>query len=205
MRFLAVFKQYKLYFLISFLAIFILVLMATIVFVNSKGGFSNKPATPAVINYIGWDTLQQQINSAATDPIIKKSPYFSQFENLLKTLQNPSANEQNKYNSLLQAHAQLASLYIFTDSTTKVRSLLDALSVFAKNNFPKEYQQNDFNYPCESSTCSDDPPTQAFLNILSEIKNSDFPAIVKNNISKYLLTNSYLNKSGSLTKVRRSE
>ena len=203
MRFFAVLKQYKFLFLAFFLAILILALMTMLVYLNSQGNFPNKPKqnTPTItVSYAGYADLQQQIASAATDPNINSSFYFSQFKDSLITLQT-GANKQVKYNSLVKAHTQLISLYTFT-SSPKVRTLLDTLNQFTKSNFPKEYYFGQFTYSCEDPVCSDDPPTKKFLDITSEIKNSDFPATAKNNIAQSLLAISYFNKNDSLKKAR---
>ena len=200
MRFIAVFKQYKLLFFISFLAILILALMATIIYLNSRGNFINTSGK-TVINYVGYDTLQQQINSAALDPSINQSPHFAKFNNYLQSAQNGTISEKNRYASLTNAAQELMVLYVYS-SDPKARSLLTALGVFAKANFPKYYKANIFTYYCQDPSCSDDYPSPEFLGILTEIKNSDFPAPVKNDTAQYLLSVSYTQKQDVSFKVR---
>lgn len=201
MHFIAVLKQYKLYVSIFFLAILLLGILTAIAYFKSSANLGNSPAINNTGNYVGYDVLQQQITAAAMDTNINNSPYFPLFNTSLKTLRDPAMNGQTRYASLVQAHQQLINLYTFTGNP-KIRTLLDALNTFTKNNFAKEYNQSAFSYPCQDPTCSDDPPNQQFLNIVNEVKTSDFPTTVKNNLAQYLLANSYLAKKDSLAKTR---
>jgi hypothetical protein len=192
MRFIGVSNQYKLLFLMFFLAILILGSLAAIILFKS---FSNK-------NYQGYDAFQQQVNAIATDPNLNKSSYFSKFMSQLDILENKNADEENKYASLAQANSELQLLYSFTGNP-KVRNLLDALNTFAKNNFPTQYQQNQFSYYCQDLGCTDDPPPPELLKIVDEIRNSDFPTSVKSVNSQHLLSISYFQKKDVATKVYR--
>jgi hypothetical protein len=193
MRFVAVFKQYKLLFLIFFLAILILGSLAAIILLQSSG---NK------INYQGYDAFLQQVNTVATDPSLNSSPYLSKFTAQLNILSDKNADEGSKYTSLVQAGSQLQFLYTLS-SNPKIRNLLDTLNTFAKNNFPTEYQQNQFSYFCQDSGCTDDPPPPTLLKIVDEIRNSDFPTNIKTTNSQHLLSLSYYQKKDAAAKVYR--
>jgi len=200
MRFIAVFKQYKLLFFISFLAILILALMATIIYLNSRGNFINTPGK-TVINYAGYDTLQQQINSAALDSSINQSPHFAKFQSMIQLSTDGSKSEKDRYTIILQGQTELLYLYTF-GANHKATVLMDALSAFAKSNFPKEYKAANFSYPCEDPSCADSPPSQSYSDIINELKNSDFPAPVKSDTAQYLQSLSYYKQSDSLTKTQ---
>jgi hypothetical protein len=197
MRFIAVLKRYSTLLLALLLLIFIIAVSAEILYLHNFGALK----TTNEINYVGYDAFKQQIDAAALDPAIKQSPHFTKFLNFIQPTQDSSKSEKDRYKALTQAKIELLYLYTF-GSNPKARTLLDALSIFAKTNFPKEYKQADFSYPCQDPNCSDDKPGQDFLNIISVLKNSDFPTPVKNDMAQYLLSLSYYQKSDSLAKAQ---
>lgn len=197
MQVIAVIKRHSTLLLALLLVIFIIAVSAEILYLHNSGALK----TTNKISYVGYDAFKQQIDAASLDSNIKQSPHFTKFINFIQLIQDGSKSEKDRYKTLTQGKTELLYLYTF-GSNPKARTLLDALNIFAKTNFPKEYKQIDFSYPCQDPSCSDDPPTQEFLNIINELKSSDFPAPVKNDMAQYLLSLGYYQKSNSVVKAQ---
>jgi hypothetical protein len=208
MRFITVIKQYRLLFLVSFLAILILLLMGGIVYLNSYNhSSSSSTSSPSATNPVlsnfgltGYAQLKSDVEKLfSTDQTVAQNPDYTKFVTKLITVEDKTVSAQNKYKTLIMADQYLDIAYSQTNDHA-LYALQNEVNSFGKTNFPTFYKQYDFSGTgCLDKTCAKNSQPAEVLAIVTEINTSSIPAVVKTSFVRNLLNPGYMNDNRAKT------
>ena len=156
---------------------------------------SYKKPSSTTLNAIqlkNYDEIRQKIGVVLNDPKYSLNPNDkNRIISRLNILENKKSKPEEAYLATKEIALFLSSAYSDTNNP-KYRELAQEVGDFAKINFAKQYNKNNFDLACQDSTCAENPQPQEILEIISDINNSDFPEYIKMSLTKDILNVGYL-------------
>lgn len=112
----------------------------------------------------------------------------------ISALENKNNPNKVRFNALRVIEEVISSQYGKTNNH-KYFTLLYDLDKFAKENFPKDYEAGiGFKSVCQDPKCADSPQPPEILQIIEEVKKSDLPLYVIDNVAGELKNTTYIEK-----------
>lgn len=181
-------------FIVATLFILIIAATATVFFLNRNNTLQTSNQT-LTSNLVGYDALKQKLTALSSDSTITNQAFYRKTINRLSLLENKTASDAAKYQSIVIAAADMNNLYASTNNH-KLYSFPDDFIKVAKTNFPKLYRSTDFlPIVCIDLECAQNPQPPEILRIVEEIKNSNIPLVVKDSFVRDLLNAGYINNN----------
>lgn len=177
---------------VIFLLILVICTLAAIFYLNDAYG-------PTKSDLKGFAGLKKEAIALQKDSKIGKDNNYIKLLHLISRLEIEKLSRDEQFDML-----DNASLYVdFAYANTNVHELYNFrkdLDALIRENFPqKKWSSKD--PQCMDSTCADTSQPKVILDIISEIKQSTVPTVLKEEIAQELITFGYINKKDSLAKV----
>ena len=123
---------------------------------------------------------------------IKDQKQIKFIEDQLVIIQSSSLKTTTRYDSLVRIEEIYSNEYRLTNNPSTRQVINNILGSYAKENFPKLYNESLFNTPCADPTCGNPIPSD-ISNVIRIIENDEqIPNIAKETIRLNLKNASYL-------------
>ncbi len=117
-------------------------------------------------------------------------------------LENKNSSPQDNYNATSKIAFFLSRAYSLNNSHAIYNFIANDLNTFAKDNFPKFYNKNDFSVTCIDSICADSREPLEILSIINEINSvSAIPNASRNTAIQNLKSAMYFPSNSKLAKA----
>ncbi|MBI3984483.1 MAG: hypothetical protein HY344_00880 [Candidatus Levybacteria bacterium] len=180
------------------LVLFIGIVVLTIFYIDGGKNFSlNNQTEPEGLE--GYNELNKQ----ATTFVKENAPRSSQrISTQFGKIADKNLSDKEKYEATKLLFTDLIFVYADTNNPEAAK-ILDNIISFAKDNFPKEYNEEDdkLYYPCLDESCADSPQPPEILTIIEDIKESDLDPRLKESVIEDLTNTGYRSKDEAKTKV----
>jgi len=193
-------KKNDKFFLFICLVLSILLLIGCIYYISSSNTSGNQTLTTVGSNLKGYTEIKQEIsNLLANAKTDMSSSIRSRIYQKFTILESKNSSPTQGYQAINQITIFISSTYSQTHNP-QYRRIINDLDRFAKNNFSKQYNKNDFFTICQDSTCQDEPTPAQIVKIIDEINKSDMPDGVKNSLVLNLTNANYMTKNNRYDK-----
>jgi len=153
----------------------------------------NSPSTQSLnVHLKGYDEFRQKLeflngpNTASGSAVI-----YGRVITALKVLEDNTTSDKDKYDALAEAVTFVQSEYGYSNDP-KLSPLIKEFSIFAKENFPNLYKDEDFSYACQDPTCATTPVPKEISEVIDEINNSNIDPEIKDTYAKNIINATYL-------------
>lgn len=182
-------------------------LVILIVFLTSFIFYLNSPKNQSTISSSqiqAANVLKQKVDSIlSADSKASGLNEGTRLDQKFNIVEDTSTSEKEKFDALAIIADFSQSLYSSTNNPKLYSYINTDLINYAKKYFPKFYNNSNFVYPCQDTSCEDSPQPKEILKIIDEINASDFPDQVKKDLSRDLINTGYRSQKEEIGKFNQ--